>query len=137
MNEVIRFKFNFNFGAASVVVSSPVYQSKGMMGCVWYNKNNRPYSRYTHPCTHSRIDGIKVILRGISGGKQVITFANTSNRGRVCFFLSSETTISKLSKVLARFTSLLFAMRTFTVATAYCKVTMITSTHILTLSSLR
>ena len=33
--------------------------------------------------------------------------------------------------------SLLFAMRTFTVATAYCKVTMITSTHILTLSSLR
>ena len=33
--------------------------------------------------------------------------------------------------------TLLFAMRTFTVATAYKKVTMITSTHILTLSSSR
>ena len=31
--------------------------------------------------------------------------------------------------VLARFTSLLFAMRTSTIATAYIKVTMITSTH--------
>ena len=71
-------------------VSSPVYQSKGMMGCVWYNKNNRPYSRYTHPCTHSRIDGIKVILGGISGGKQVITFANTSNRGRVFLFYQAR-----------------------------------------------
>ena len=40
-------------------------------------------------------------------------------------------------RVLARFTSLLFAMRTSKVATAYKKVTMITSTHILTLSSLR
>ena len=38
---------------------------------------------------------------------------------------------------MARFTSLLFAMRTSKVATAYKKVTMITSTHILTLSSLR
>ena len=40
-------------------------------------------------------------------------------------------------RVLARFTSLLFAIRTSKVATAYKKVTMITSTHILTLSSLR
>ena len=40
-------------------------------------------------------------------------------------------------RVLARFASLLFAMRTSTVATAYKKVTMITSTHFLTLSSLR
>ena len=40
-------------------------------------------------------------------------------------------------RVLARFPSLLFAMRTSTVATAYKKVTMITSTHFLTLSSLR
>ena len=39
--------------------------------------------------------------------------------------------------VLARFTSLLFAMMTSTVATAYKNVAMITSTHILTLSSLR
>ena len=34
-----------------------------------------------HLCTRSRIDGIKAMLRGISGGKQVITFANTSDRG--------------------------------------------------------
>ena len=39
--------------------------------------------------------------------------------------------------MLARLTSLLFDIGTFTVATAYWKVTMITSTHILTLSSLR
>ena len=40
-------------------------------------------------------------------------------------------------QVLARFTSLLFALRTSTVASADKKVTMITSAHILTLSSLR
>ena len=39
--------------------------------------------------------------------------------------------------VLARFTSLLFAMRTSTVATAYKKVTINTSTHNLTISSLK
>ena len=32
-------------------------------------------------CTRSRIDGIKAMSRGISGGKQVIKFANTSNCG--------------------------------------------------------
>jgi len=32
-------------------------------------------------CTRSRIDGIKARLRGILGGKQAITFANTSDRG--------------------------------------------------------
>ena len=30
--------------------------------------------------------------RGIAGGKQVIKFANTSNRGRVCLFSQIETT---------------------------------------------
>ena len=36
-----------------------------------------------HLCTPLRIDGIvKVILRGISGCKQVIKLANASNRGR-------------------------------------------------------
>ena len=40
-------------------------------------------------------------------------------------------------RVLARFTSLLFAMRISTVGTTYKKVTIITSTHILTLSYLR
>ena len=32
-----------------------------------------------HLCTRSRIDGIKAMSRGISEGKQVIKFANTSN----------------------------------------------------------
>ena len=40
-------------------------------------------------------------------------------------------------QVLGTFTSLLFTMRTSTVATAYKKVAIITSTHILTLLSLR
>ena len=39
-----------------------------------------------HLCTRSRIDGIKAMLRGISWGKQVIKFANTSNRGGDCLF---------------------------------------------------
>ena len=35
-------------------------------------------------CMCSKIDGIKAISRGISGGKQVVKFANTRNRDRVC-----------------------------------------------------
>jgi len=31
--------------------------------------------------------------RGISGGKQVIKFANTSNRGRVCLFSQNKLAI--------------------------------------------
>ena len=37
-------------------------------------------------CTRARIDGIKAMSRGISGGKQKITFANARNRGRLCLF---------------------------------------------------
>ena len=40
-----------------------------------------------HLCTRFRADGVKAMSRGISGGKQVIKFANTSNHGRVCLFL--------------------------------------------------
>ena len=47
-----------------------------------------------HLCTRSRIDGLKPMSRCISGGKQVIKFANTSNRGRVCLFYQNEATIS-------------------------------------------
>ena len=36
--------------------------------------------------TRLRIDEIKVISRGILGGKQVVKFANTRSRGRVCLF---------------------------------------------------
>ena len=32
-----------------------------------------------HLYTRSKIDGIKAMSRGISGGRQVIKFANTSN----------------------------------------------------------
>ena len=39
-----------------------------------------------HLCTRARIDGIKAMSRGISGGKQKITFANARNRGRLCLF---------------------------------------------------
>ena len=58
-----------------------------------------------HLCTRFRI----AMSRDISGGKQVIKFANTSNRGRVCLF---SLTASK-------------------------KVTMMISTQNLPLSSLR
>ena len=40
--------------------------------------------------TRLRIDGIKVISRGILGGKQVIKFANTRSRGRVCLFYQND-----------------------------------------------
>ena len=39
-----------------------------------------------HLCTRFRIDGIKAMSRGISGGKQKIKFANLRNRGRLCSF---------------------------------------------------
>ena len=40
--------------------------------------------------TRLRIDGIKVISRGILGGKQVIKFANKRSRGRVCLFYQND-----------------------------------------------
>ena len=36
-----------------------------------------------HLCMRFRIDGIKAMLRGISGGSQNITFAYSSNRSRL------------------------------------------------------
>ena len=70
---------------------------------------NRPYFR---------IDGIKPMPRGIPGGKQVIKFANTSNRGRVCVFLSKRDDDISLAKCPVRvsgsFTSVLLAVRTST-----------------------
>ena len=47
-----------------------------------------------HLCTRSRVDGIKAMSCGFSGGKQVTKFASTSNRGWVCLFYQNETTIS-------------------------------------------
>ena len=51
-----------------------------------------------HLCLRSGIEGIKAMSRGISGGKQVIKFVNTSNRGRVCLFYQNETTTSQSGK---------------------------------------
>ena len=46
-----------------------------------------------HLCKRFRIDGSKAMSGGISGGKQVTKFANTSYRARVCLFSPNETTI--------------------------------------------
>ena len=66
---------------------------------------------------------------------------NTRNCGRVCLLYQKETTIYSHAKrkvrVLRRFTQLLFAVRTSSIATANKKETMITSTHNLLSSFLR
>ena len=66
-----------------------------------------------------RIDGIKAMSGGISGGKQGFKLANMGNRGRVCLFYQKEMTINSHAKFTARvltsFKSLLFAVRTSTV----------------------
>ena len=42
-------------------------------------------------CTRLRNDGIKVMSRGFSGGKnRGINFSKAGNRGRVCLFLTTE-----------------------------------------------
>ena len=41
--------------------------------------------------------------RGISGGKQVIKFANTSNHGRVCLSSPNDKTILNLQNVQFKF----------------------------------
>ena len=41
-----------------------------------------------HFCTRFRIDGVKVMSCG--GGKQVIKYANTSNRGRLFIFSKGD-----------------------------------------------
>ena len=52
-----------------------------------------------HFCARFRIDGVKAMSRGLSDGKQVIKFANTSNRGRVFLFSQMERTILDLKNV--------------------------------------
>ena len=46
-----------------------------------------------HLCTPFRIDGIKAMSGGISGGKQKIKFANARNCGLLCLFSQNKTTI--------------------------------------------
>ena len=79
--------------------------------------------------------------RCISGGKQEIKFANTSNRGRVFLSPQNDKAILNLQNVRFKFrqvlTSLLLAVRTSTVATALKNITTITSSLNLILLSLR
>ena len=58
------------------------------------------------------------MTRGISRGKQVIKLASTDNRGRVCLSYQNETKCTV--RVSTGFTSLIFAVRTSSFATA-CK----------------
>ena len=71
----------------------------------------------------------------------MIKFANTSNRGQVCLFSQKRNDNLGLAKCTVRISIcfpsfLLTGVRTSTVATASKKVTMVTSTHNLPLSSL-
>ena len=80
--------------------------------------------------------------RDVSGGKQKINFAITSNRGRVYLYsLKTKRRFNGQAKcsvrVSTRFTSLLLAVGTSMVATASKKGKIITSTHNLPLSFLR
>ena len=52
--------------------------------------------------SHFRIDGIKALSGGISGGKQGIKLANTGNCGRVCLSYQNEMTINSHAKFTAR-----------------------------------
>ena len=90
-----------------------------------------------HFCPRFRIDGVKAMSCG--GGKQVIKFANTSNRGRVLFIFSKGDDNFRLEKCTVRastsFTSSLLAVRTSTVAAASKRKKMITYTYNLKASS--
>ena len=71
----------------------------------------------------------------------MIKAANARNRGRVCLCdQNCKRRLNSLAKsthrIFTRFTSLLFAVGTSTVATVSNEVTMFTSTHNLPLSSL-
>ena len=55
-----------------------------------------------HLCTHFRINGIRALSGGISGGKQGIKLANTGNCGQVCLSYQNEMTINSHAKFTAR-----------------------------------
>ena len=65
---------------------------------------NRPCSRYPPSFAQASLDGIKAMpRRGISVGKQVIKFATTSNRGRVCLSFQNDKAILNLQNVQFKF----------------------------------
>ena len=52
---------------------------------------------------HFRIDGIKALSSGISGGKQVLKFASKSNLGWVCSSSQDNKAILNLQKLQFKF----------------------------------
>ena len=98
-----------------------------------------------HLCTRFRIDGRKAMSRGIFKGASQKTIVNARNRGRLCLFPQNET---KRNDDLIAMQNVRFEFRQIniiivcckdiyrTVATAFKKVKMVTSTHNLPLSSL-
>ena len=52
-----------------------------------------------HLCTRFRIDDMKAMSRGISGTKQVLKFADTSNRGQVWLSSQNDKAILNLQNV--------------------------------------
>ena len=88
-----------------------------------------------HLRTRFRVDGIDVMSRGISGGKQVKKFVNGINRGLFVYsvtmgrrYYSCKIYSSRLETFLRHF---FITVRTSTGATASGKETMITSSHYL------
>ena len=112
MNKVIRIKLKFNFGAPSVVgicfhqlsrwiqyhrkeilkltFGAQFIKAKELSAVCAITRTVDLIHDTRHLCTRSKIDGIKAMSRGISGGKQVIKFVNTSNRGRVCLLYQTR-----------------------------------------------
>ena len=88
------------------------------------------YTSFTIPLIFARALGlmihcIKAMSRGISGSKQVLKFADTSNRGRVCLSSQMDKAILNLQNVPFKYRQvscrLLLAVRTSTVAAALKK----------------
>ena len=94
-----------------------------------------------HLFPRSKIDGIKIVSRGISGGKQGLKFAYTSNQSQFCSLFQNKNTILVLQNVWFEFPQVL---RHYCLLSGHLrslllqkKLTMITSSHNLPLSSLR
>ena len=94
-----------------------------------------------HLCTRFRIDGIKAMSRGISEGKQKINFPIQVIIDEFVYSLKTRRRFDGQAKSTGRisssFTSILLAVRTYTVATASKTVKMVTYTYNLPLSFLR
>ena len=75
---------------ASLLLRSICITFEGLITIV-FNTDLIRDTRYL--CTRFRINGLKAKSRGISEGKQLKKFVNTSNHGRTCLFSQNETKI--------------------------------------------